>query len=171
MAVDLTLKSIGITNREATPMVHNNPGRGGAARKVTVKDYLASVTAALSATSIIRVVEVPAHAIVSEVWITSGPQGVGSFDVGVYRTNRDGGAVVDQDYFASTVACGTSVVRVDVLNESGTNTLVKQQLPLWSAVGMTEPPKGTFLDLALTCVVDVTSGTQPIGLEVSYVLA
>jgi len=171
MAVDLTLKSVGITNREATPQVHNSPGVGGAARKVTVKDYLASLTGALSATSIVRVVEVPAHCRVTDVYITSGAQGVGSVDVGVYRTNRDGGAVVDQDFFASTVACGTSVVRVDILNESGTNTLVKQGLPLWSAVGMTsEPSKGTMLDIALTGVVDFTSATQPIGLEVSYVM-
>lgn len=171
MAVDLTLKSPSITNREATPMVHNSPGRGGAGRKHTVKDYLASVTALLSATSIIRLVEVPAHAMITDLILSSGAQGVGSFDVGVYRTNRDGGAVVDQDWFASTVACGTSVARLDVLNESGTNTVIKQNLPLWSAVGMTaEPSKGTMLDIALTCVVDVTSGTQPIGVEVSYIM-
>ena len=137
MAVDLTVKSVAITARETTPMTHVSPGQGGSARKQTVKSYLASVAAALSTTSVIRMVEVPAHAIVTDAILSSGAQGVGSVDVGIYRNNRDGGAVVDQDFFGVTIACGTSVARLDVLNQSGTNTVIKQNLPLWTAAGMT----------------------------------
>ena len=131
MAIDLTLKSTAITNREASPQVHNNPGRGGASMKKWVKGYLASVTASLTTTSIIRMVEVPAHAVITDLLFQSAAQTAGKFDIGVYRTNADGGAVVDQDFFASAVDCASAVVITDVLNESTTNTQAKQQQPLW----------------------------------------
>ena len=171
MAIDLTLKSTAITNREASPSVKNNPGRGGSAEQKHVKGYLASVTASLTTTSIIRMVEVPAHAVITGVWFQSAAQGAGAFDIGVYRTNADGGAVVDQDYFASAVDCAGAVVRTDVMNESTTNTQAKQQQPLWEATGMTEPAKGTMLDLCLVVkTTDVTTGTGAVTLEAQYVM-
>ena len=171
MAIDLTLKSTAITNREASPQVHNNPGRGGASMKKWVKGYLASVTASLTTTSIIRMVEVPAHALITDLLFQSAAQGAGAFDIGVYRTNADGGAVVDQDFFASAVDCASAVVITDVLNESTTNTQAKQQQPLWEALGMTEPAKGTMLDIALVVkTTDVTTGTGAVSLEAGYTI-
>lgn len=172
MAIDLTLKSTAITNREAAPRVANNPGIGGAAVEKFVQGYLASVTASLSITSVIRMVEVPAHAIVKEVKFASAAQTAGKFDIGVYRTNADGGAVVDADFFASAVDCASAVALTDVTNESGTNTIAKQNLPLYSALGVsTAPPPGTMYDIALTVVAtDVTTGTGAVGLKVDYVL-
>ena len=170
MAIDLTLKSLAITNREAIPRVFNSPGTGGKGVQKIVKSYLASVTAALSITSVIRMVEVPAHAIVSEMRFQSAAQGAGAFDIGLWRTNGDGGAVVDQDYFATAVSCAAAVVWTDEMNESTTNTIAKQNQPLWQAVGMTEPAKGTMLDVALTvATTDVTTGTGAVGLQVGYV--
>ena len=171
MAIDLTLKSVAITNREASPSVHNDPGSGGAAHKKTVKSYLASVTASLTTTSVIRMVEVPAHCKVTDVIFASAAQTAGKFDIGVYRTNADGGAAVSSIFFASVVDCASAVVRTDVLNESTTNTTILQDSPLWSAIGMTEPAKGTMLDICLTVkTTDVTTGTGSVGLEVSYVM-
>ena len=171
MAIDLTLKSVGVTNREASPSVRNNPGEGGSADKKWVKSHLASVTASLTTTSIIRMVEVPAHCHVTDLYLKSAAQGAGAFDIGVYRTNADGGAVVDQDYFASAVDCASAVVRTDVLDESTTNTIAKQAQPLWQALGMTEPAKGVMLDICLVVkTTDVTTGTGAISLEAGYVM-
>lgn len=171
MAIDLTLKSVAIANREATPQVHVNPGQGGASRKQWVKSHLASVTASLSITSVIRMVEVPAHAIVTDMYLKSAAQTAGAFDIGVYRTNRDGGAAVAAAHFASAVSCASAVVRTDVLDESTSNTIAKQAQPLWQALAMTEPAKGTMLDIALTVVTtDVTTGTGAISLEVGYTI-
>lgn len=170
MAVDLTLKSVAITNREATPRTLVNPGEGAPARKKFVKSYLASVTAALSITSVIRMVQVPAHCHVTDVKFQSAAQTAGKFDLGLYRTNGDGGAVVDADFFASAIDCASAVAITDVTNESGINTIAKQNQPLWQAAGMTEPAKGTMLDVALTVVTtDVTTGTGAVAVEVGYV--
>ena len=69
MAVDLTLKSVAITNREADPQVSNDPGAGGEAIRKEVFSLLASMPASLSITSIIRMVQVPSNAKVSSVRI------------------------------------------------------------------------------------------------------
>ena len=169
MAVDLTLKGVQITNREATPRVLNNPGLGEGGRAKVAYGHLASVTASLSITSIIRLIALPSNAVVTDLRITSAAQGAGAFDVGVYRTNGDGGAVVDQDFFATAVSCASAVVNVDVLNESTTNTIAKQGQPLWQAAGMASDPKST-LDIALTVAgTDVTTGTGAIALRAVYV--
>lgn len=169
MAVDLTLKSVSITNREATPPVLNSPG-GGAADVKYVAGYLASVTAALSITSVIRMCEVPSNAVITDLVFASAAQGAGKFDIGVYRNNKDGGAVVSAALFASAVDCASAVVLTDVLNESTSMTLVKQTQPLWQAAGMSADPKST-LDLALTVVTtDVTTGTGAVILKAKYVV-
>lgn len=170
MAVDLTLKSTAITNREASVKVLNSPGLGAPGIVRSVQGYLASVTAALSITSIIRMCEVPAHAIVQSVAFASAAQAAGKFDIGVYRTNADGGAVVDADLFASAVDCASAVVLTDVTNESTNYTLAKQNQRLWEAAGMsTEPAPGTMLDIALTVVTtDVTTGAAAVILKAQY---
>jgi len=169
MSIDLTLKGTAITNREATPRVLNNPGLGEGARVKCVSGHLASVTASLTTTSIIRLVSVPSNAVVTHVYIQSAAQTAGKFDVGLWRTNGDGGAVVDQDFFATAVDCASAVVLTDVTNESGTYTIAKQSQPIWQASGMTVDPKSQ-LDVALTVITtDVTTGTGAVGVKVYYV--
>lgn len=168
MAIDLTLKSVAITNREATPQVLNNPGVGGASKLKTVSSYLASVTASLSITSVIRMVDVPSNAVVKAVYFQSAAQAAGKFDIGVYRNVKDGGAVCDADLFASAVDCASAVAKTDVTNESTNNTIAKQHQPLWQAAGLSADPKSS-LDICLTVVTtDVTTGTGAVGLEVQY---
>lgn len=168
MAIDLTLKGVEITNREATPPVLNNPGLGSGGIEKTAVGHLVSVTASLSGTSVIRLVEVPSNAIMTGLEFASAAQGGGTFDIGVYRNNKDGGAVVDADFFASAVAVTSAVVITGVLNESTTNTIVKQSQPLWQALGMATDPKAT-LDIALTVATDITTGTGAVGLKARYV--
>lgn len=169
MAIDLTLKGVAITNREATPRVLNNPGLGEGAEEKCATGHYAAVPASLSITSIIRLVSVPSNAIVTALLFQSAAQTAGKFDIGVYRNNSDGGAVVSAAFFASAVDCASAVVQTDVLNESGTNTIAKQAQPLWQAAGMTSDPK-SMLDIALTVVTtDVTTGLGAVGLKARFV--
>ena len=173
MAVDLTLKSPSITNREAVPRTINNPGAGGAGVLRVTQGYFASVTAALSITSIIRLCEIPAHATVHSVTFASAAQGAGKFDLGLYKTNADGGAVVDQDFFATAIDCTSAVVLTDETNESTTNTIAKQNQPIWQAAGVTAPgpAPGTMYDVcAVVVATDVTTGTGAIGVKVLYTI-
>jgi hypothetical protein len=172
MAIDLTLKSPSITNRESTPKVFNNPGSGNAGILRQVQGYLASVTASLSATSVIRLCEIDAYAVVDSVEFASAAQGAGNFSIGLYKTNADGGAVVDADFFASRIDAASAVVITAVTNESTTNTIAKQNQPLWQAAGVsTAPAPGTKYDVCATVdTTDVTTGTGAIGVKVRYTI-
>jgi len=169
MAIDLTLKGVQITNREATPRVLNNPGLGVGAVEKCVFGYLASVPASLSITSIIRLVTLPSNAIVTDLRLSSGAQTAGAFDIGVCRTNGDGGAIVDQDFFGSAVSCASAVLNVDVLAESTVNTIAKQAQPLWQALGMATDPKGMLDICAIVTTTDVTTGTGALALRARFV--
>ena len=168
MAVDLTLKGTAITNREAAPRVLNNPGLGEGAQEMVAFGYLASVTASLSVGSIIRLVSVPSNAVVTGLWLTNVAQTAGAADFGLYRTNGDGGAVVDADFFGSAVAISGAVNNTSILTESAVNTIAKQGQRIWEAAGMSADPKA-MLDIAATITTNVTTGTGAIALRVSYV--
>lgn len=172
MAIDLTLKSTAITNREATPRVLNNPGAGAAGIARFNQGYIASVPASLSITSVIRLFEIDAHAIVGSITFASAAQTAGKFDLGLYRTNADGGAAVDADFFASAIDCASAVVLTDETNESTTNTIAKQNQPLWQAAGVTtEPTPGTVYDVCATVVTtDVTTGTGALGAKALWTI-
>jgi hypothetical protein len=171
MAIDLTLKSTAITNREATPRVLNSPGAGAAGITRQVWGYLASVTASLSATSVIRLVEVPSNAIVTSVRVSSGAQTAGKFDIGVYRNNSDGGAAVDQDFFTTDLDCASAVIDQEcVMKATSVNTIAKRNQPLWQAVGMSSDPKTTLDICATVHTTDVTTGTGALGALVTYTL-
>jgi hypothetical protein len=168
MAVDLTLKSVQITNREATPLVLNSPQNGGAAPVSEVFGHLASVTASLSITSVIRLVEVPSNARINSVKIYSGAQTAGKFDVGVYQNNANGGAVVDADLFASAVDCASAVDGTELIGESGQYTIAEMAKPLWEVLGLSSDPKRTY-DIAATVVTtDVTTGTGALAIRAQY---
>lgn len=174
MAVDLTLKSVAIANREATPRVANSPGAGGTGSKRTVYSYIASVTASLSATSIIRLVSVPSNAVVTSVKISSGAQAAGKFNIGVYRTNSDGGALAaasSDSFFTTDLDCASAVNDTECLMLGTTgNSIVKRAQPLWQAVGMTADPGG-YLDICATVhTTAVTTGTGALAAHVEYLV-
>lgn len=160
------LKSTQITNRDATPPVLNNP----ATEAAFLREKIATITPtdAASISSTYRMVEVPSNARISELLFTAGAMTAGAFDIGVYKCVRDGGAVVDQDFFASAVNCSTAVAQTDVTNESGTNTLAKQAQQLWEAVGASEDPKSAY-DIVLTATTAVTTGAA-VALKAKYVV-
>lgn len=172
MAVDLTLKSTAITNREASPRVANAPGQGGAGVVRTVYGYLASVTAALSVTSVIRLVEVPSNAVIISMKVSSGAQAAGAFSFGVYRKNADGGLVAaanaDQ-FFTAALSCAAAVNETEVVQlATSLNTAVKRNQPLWQAIGMAADPK-TGLDICATVTTTaVTTGTGALSVAVQY---
>jgi hypothetical protein len=172
MAIDITLKGTAITNRDATPRVLNNPGQGSGARLKTAIGHIASVTAALSITSIIRLVEIPSNAIVTQILFQSAAQGAGAFSLGVYRTTADGGAVAftsSDQFFATAISAAAAVVLADVVNESTTYTIAKQSQPIWQAIGMAADPHCMFDICAVVTTTDVTTGTGALGIKVKYV--
>jgi hypothetical protein len=87
----------------------------------------------------------------------------------LYRTNADGGAVVDADFFASAIDCASAVALASVIGESTVNTIAKQSQRIWEAAGASSDPKSMY-DVALTVVTtDVTTGTGAVQVKVYFV--
>jgi hypothetical protein len=166
MAVE-HLQSPAIQNREAAPQVLNNPALGSGADAKIVKGHIASLTAAASIGSTIRFFEVPSNAIVHEVKIASAAQTAGAVDVGLYKNVKNGGTVIDADFFGSAVSVASAVPLTDITNESGIYTVVKQNQPLWQAAGLTSDPKTTF-DVVATVTTNVTTGTGAMLVMAEY---
>lgn len=157
--------SVYIANAVAVPPVLNDPHL-----RNVVKEAIGEVTPATddSATSVARLLRVPTNARISELMITSAAfTTAGNVDVGVYRTAEDGGAVVDADFFASALALTAAQVKANILNESTTNTLAKQQQPLWQALGVATDPGG-YYDIAYT-ITTTFNGGQQVSLQARYV--
>lgn len=168
MAVDLTLKSQLITNREATPRVFNSPQNGGEGVLHEAFGYLAAVPAALSITSVVRLVEVPSNARIVSVVGRAGAQGAGKFDVGIYQTNANGGAVVDADLFASAWDLASAVKSTELLDESTEFTIAEMAKPLWEVLGLTADSNRMYDVCATVVTTDVTTGTTGISVAVRY---
>jgi hypothetical protein len=172
MAIDLTLKSTNIANREASPRVLANPGWGGTGSLRTAYGYIASVTASLSATSVIRFVDVPSNCVVTSVKVSSGAQTAGKFNIGVYNTNANGGlvAVTGSDaFFTTDLDCASAVADTQVCSLATTlNTIANRALPLWKALGLAADPGGRFDICATVHTTAVTTGTGALAIEVVY---
>lgn len=164
MAVVFT-KSAPITNRDAIPSVLTNSRVQ--ASDISESIGLVPVANGDSIASIFRMAEVPSNARVSDLHIKCGAITSAAADIGVYRNTRDGGAVVDADFFASAQSIASALaVWTDVLQESGVNTLALQQMPLWQALGFAADPNTTF-DIAATLTAAATAGADLV-LRVRY---
>ena len=159
------LKSAPITNRDAVPLVLND----GRVERANLKEAIgvATSTSAAATGSTYTLVSVPSSARITDLILICGAQGTAcTLDVGVYRNTQDGGAAVDADFFATAVDVSAALAGTNITNESGTNTIAKQQQPLWQAAGMSADPKST-LDIVGVIVGPVVSG-NPICLKARY---
>lgn len=163
---EVTLKSGQITNRDAATRVFNNPGVskgmmcGSVGRVQTNADD--------SANSIIVFCTIPSNAIVHSLRLYSDDSGnTGAMDVGLYRTTKDGGAVVDADHFASAVDINSAALNgSDILHESGQFSLEEAEKPVWEALGLSADPNLEY-DVCGTLTAAVTAATD-IVLKIQY---
>lgn len=161
------LKSTLITNRDATPLVLNSSYLA----ESNVQQAIAQIacTTAKTTGSTYRMCEVPSNCRLSSVMLACDALGASTtFDVGVYRNTKDGGAAVSQAFFASAVDVSAALAETNITNESGTNTIAKQNKQLWDAVGLTSDPGGT-LDIVITTTATINTGGN-IQIKVSYVM-
>lgn len=164
MAV-VTLKAGPITNRDAVPAVINDGRKEKGALRSSIGRV--DVTSGDSIASKLILAQVPTKAIVRDLFLSCDAITSAAADIGVYRNTADGGAVVDVDFFASAQSLASALKRTSVINESGNNTLVKQEQPLWQALGMTEDPGGTF-DIVATLTA-AAGATGDVALDAQYV--
>lgn len=174
MAID-HVKSTPITNLDAVPVVQNTAGEGGPAplKSVSSGDVVGVASSSIAATY--QFVRVPSNCKIKQILFSTETQAAGAADFGLYyATDGEGGkpaallaaAAIDQDFFASAVTL-TLLQNTDITNESATYTPLKQNQPLWQAVGLTTDPGGYF-DIVATLTTAITTGTGKMGMTVNY---
>lgn len=180
MAV-FNLKSTLIGNRDATPKVFTDNLVSGGDLKES-EGYSATGSAADSAGTTYRLCTVPSRARVSSVSLQNTAMGgAGAINVGVYWPDytpfpvgpfgdhplpSDQGTAINAAYFASALSVVGAGGPTDIVNQSGTNTIAKQELSLWQAVGLAADP-GIDLDIVVTVSI-VLAAAGFIGLKVRY---
>jgi hypothetical protein len=174
MAVD-HVKSIFVTNADASPSVANTAGEGGPAPLKSIEGSAVGV-ASSSVASTYQFVRVPSNCKLKKMFFESAAQTAGALDLGLYyATDGEGGkptalvaaSAIDQDFFASAIVVSTAVAMTEVSNESGTYTFDKRTQPLWQAVGLTADPGGYF-DITGTVTTAFTTATGRMGVVVNY---
>lgn len=139
-----------IANIVAVPRVLNNPYEGG---KGVVQERAALLSPAAddAANSIHRICRIPSNASVREILLSTADATTGgAFNLGIYETAENGGAVVDADLFASAFALTNGPYeQQSLLFESGELTYAEALQPLWQALGLSADPHKEY-DIALT---------------------
>lgn len=175
MAVE-NLKSPGITNLDASPPVANTAGEGAPAHQYSNFDY-ATVSALASVGSTYRILRLPTTAKIKSLVLESEAMGAGAFDISVYYSdspyegsNPATGVVptTGSQFFANSVNCAAAVSPTSVLNQAGNNPMANRNKPLWSALGLTVDPGGSFDIVAVVDTTAVTTGAAKLGLRVDF---
>ena len=163
MAVEARKSSL-VTNADAVPAVLNNPRVDGGFERIEVAT--AAITSGDNTGSTYRMFRVPSNAVMTDLRIYSPDIGTTTIsDIGLYRTAKDGGAVVDADFFASALSLKDGAINgTDVLHESAVFSIANSGKELWDALGLTSDPS-VFYDVAftLTADADATATVKLIG--------
>lgn len=124
-------KSTAITNRDATPQVLTDRGLTRGETYVAFAKF--EIAAGDDDGSTLRICELPSNCRVKSIKIWNDAiTGSTSWDVGIYRTTEDGGAVVDADLFASAVDIAAGLTGTELRFEAGTTAPIDYvEYKLW----------------------------------------
>lgn len=168
MAV-VTVKSLAITNRDASPRVLS-PSFIERGNRLTSCGVV-TIGNGDSVNSKYVMAQIPSNARVVAVRIDAPDIGTTTAaDVGLYDTTANGGAVVDQDFFASAVSLATGpYVNLDVTFEAGAagGNIANGEKRVWECLGLTSDPVKTY-DVVLT-LTGAADAAGTVRLEVDWV--
>jgi hypothetical protein len=165
MAV-VTVKSAQITNRDASPRVLNNARIAGAAVQ-HLRDVVA-IANGDSATSKYICFQIPSNAIPISVRINAPDIGTTTtFDIGLYRTTLDGGAVVDADFFTAAKIVNAGAIAKSESVQANIATIANFNKPIWDLLTLTRDPQ-IYYDVVLT-LVGAADGAGSVGVELDFV--
>lgn len=150
------IKSTPITNADATPATLNKASIDGA-RERHKRGVAVAVLAAADVGSTYRFFRIKSNDLVTKLLLDNiAFGGAAAIDIGLYRTTKDGGAVVDADFFASAQAIVAAQRSIDVLRESGVITVANMEKRIWELLGLTEDPNLEY-DVAATVTTILAS--------------
>jgi hypothetical protein len=161
MAVEARKSSL-ITNADEVPAVLNNPRVDGGFERAKIATV--AVTNGDSIASTYRLFRVPSNAVMTDLRVYCPAITTAATNIGVYRTEKDGSAVVDADLFTSAQALTSALNGTDVLHESAVFSLANSGKEIWDALGLTSDPS-VFYDvtMTLTAAAGATGTVKVIG--------
>lgn len=155
-----------ISNRAATPRVKNDPWNDAKIKSTGIGSL--EVSTSEVANDELRFIRVRSNAVIREVLLSCDAIATsGAMNIGVYRTDDDGGAVVDADFFASAQAVTTALTNSNVAHESGVYGIEDRNQPLWQALGLSSDPH-VWYDIVGTITTNM-GGAGTLMLEATYV--
>lgn len=158
-----------VSGLDASPPTYKGPKRVRGVIHEDVATIQLSNTDSVGSTY--RMVRVPSHARITQILMSGdGADTDATADIGVYKSDDAGGAVVDADFFASAWGGLNSAVRnEDITYESATSAEVEEEIqPLWEQLGETEDP-GIDYDIALTAGGSAIDADTDVAMKVRYV--
>ena len=167
-----TLKSVSITNLDATPPVRNSVGNAFG-DMISIADYV-SPGATDDTTSIYKLCRVPSNIVLRHLWVEShgtittltGDFTIYFSDVTIDFTGSSAGdtGLVNSlngtnALFAHSQVMATADTPTDVLNKNAKYDVSKRNQPLWQVAGLSSDPGG-FFDIVFlpTSVNSLTAG-------------
>lgn len=161
--------STAIADMVATPQVLVNPSKGAPGVLRESAGYVANA-ADDDDTSVFRFCRVPSNARVSEILLTTGDaSSAGAVNIGLHQTEGNGGAVVDANLFATTLALTGGPFNNAQVIDSVEYTAAEQAKPLWEVLGLSSDPQ---IEYDVTASVSTTFNGAAVGqtLKVRYVI-
>lgn len=157
-------RSAALAARDAVPSGKASYSVGP--RRLYVQHATVEVTNGNAIGSRYLLAEIPSSAVMSSLIVMNDAITSAAADFGIYRTTRDGGAVVDADCFGSAVSIATAgVVGTNVLHESGVLDIAEIEQPLWQVLGYTSDPSILFDVVATLTAAATASGTLTVRVE------
>ena len=157
-----------VTNLDATPRVKNPQYLMGGVLREQVGTV--EIAAADDDTSVYRLGRVHSSWRISEITLFNDAITSGSvFDLGLYRTAEDGGAVVDANAYADNITLvSASLTGVSLMFEGSSAVGVEDiEQRVWENAGATSDP-GYWYDVCFTGDT-VGSGAGTVSLRIRYV--
>lgn len=111
----------------------------------------AEVAAGDDDTSVYRMIRLPSNAVIKELNILNDAIAGGTaYDLGVYQTNENGGAVVNVDVFSSDISMVTArTLPLNAMYESAEVAIENGGKRLWEVLGLSADPNRQY-DLCFT---------------------
>lgn len=166
----VTVKSTVLTNRDALPSVINKAFLDGA--RVRHKRGVVTVTNGDSVASTYRFGTIKSNDLVKQIVIDCGACGAGcQFNVGLYDTTGNGGAVVSVSLFATALDVSAALRAVDITRQSGTITVANMEKRVWELLGLAADPMkeydvcATILNAAAGATVQAALGIEVVGAD------
>lgn len=171
MSAGPTLKSVAITDRDAVPLVQVGPIVAGG----VIRTSIGSVTtgAADGIGTLYVLAQVPTNARIESVKFQCAALGAScSMNIGLqYPTGAATagaiGSLGSQSFFAAAVATAAATQPTDCTDQSGINTITRQEQPLWQALGLAADPGGVFDVVGQIAAATVAGGL--FGVKINYV--